>query len=131
MTALIPENCWKNIRPREIKTGFIWFFLKSSIKAPSVAIRSLSICIFWMESNSSLISAVLPRNHCNDFRASFIFPFEMYHLGVSGIRNIRIKNIIGIQAPSNARFRQARYIPAVKHIKIPEESEEKKEKKTY
>lgn len=66
------------------------------------------------------MSVPLPRSHCSDFRALFVFPLEIYHLGVSGITNIRIMNGIGKAAPSNARFLQSRYMPAMKQTKIPE-----------
>lgn len=43
----------------------------------------------------------------------------MYHCGVSGIRNMHIKNGTGIHAPRMASCFQLRYFPAKKHIKIP------------
>lgn len=43
----------------------------------------------------------------------------MNQRGVSGIRNMHSKNGTGMVAPSIANIDQSRYLPAMKHIKIP------------
>lgn len=119
MTALIPDNCWKSMSPREMDNGLILFPLNNSKSGLWVACLSLSTWVFSTAASSSLTSAFLPRSHSRDLRARFVLPLEMYHLGVSGMRNISSRNGNGKQAPSNARFDQSRYIPATKHTKIP------------
>ena len=119
MTALIPDNCWKNIRPREMRRGLKLFPVKSSENELWDSFLSLSTCVFSIAVSSSVISAFFPRSHCKDLRAFFVFPLEMYHLGVSGIMNIRIRNGTGKEAPKSARFHQFKYAPATKQTKIP------------
>lgn len=119
MTALIPDSCWKNIRPKEINKGFKLLRFISSNSAFCDAWRSASQCDFTMPFNSGSTSAFLPRNHCNARRARSSRPRETNHLGVSGISNISKRKGTGNAAPRNASSDQLRYLPTTKHIKMP------------
>lgn len=138
ITALIPESCWKNIKPSEISSGFKLLRLQSSNSAFWDAWRSASQWDFTIPFNSGSTSAFLPRNHCNARRARSSRPREtnhlkfkvvikliigfnefLFHLGVSGISSMRIRKGIGSAAPRKANCDQLRYLPTTKHINIP------------
>lgn len=119
MTALIPLICWKNIRPNEIDNGLRLHFFINCNNPFDDACRSASLCVFIIPFNSGSTSAFCPRNHCNALRACSSRPRDTYHLGVSGIKSIAMKNGTASDAPKYARPDQPNNIPAPYAINIP------------
>lgn len=119
MTALIPESCWKNMRPNDISSGFKLLRFNSSKIALFDAWRSASQCDFTIPFNSGSTSAFFPRNHFNARRARSSRPLDTNHLGVSGISNIKARKGTGNAAPKNASSHQVTYFPTTKQSKIP------------
>lgn len=119
MTALIPDNCWKNIKPKDISRGLRFDRFRRSKMAFCDACRSASQCDLTIPLSSGSTSAFLPRSHCKARRARSSRPLETYQRGVSGIKNIRTKNGTGRAPPRNASSDQFKYFPATKHSRIP------------
>ena len=121
--ALIPENCWKNIKPMDIPNGFKMLLLSKS--------RGFIFCcsllfLFWfslMRSNSESIFVLLvlglkkyeewivwcleiniycPRSRWRDFLAASSCPCASNQIGVSGINIIPTKGIRGKDASTQA-----------------------------
>lgn len=143
MTALIPLSCWNNMSPIDISKGFE-YILENKLRYPGISSFLPMWLAFSISLNSCVTSASFPRSHWRAFFAFLLLSIHkkqirvfniqsqfrndhvqydllllMYHCGVSGMRNMHTKNGIGIQAPRIASICQLRYLPAMKHNKIP------------
>lgn len=110
MTALMPLNCWKNIKPKTIMNTF---------KCHLANVALSLFLTYWSSSISLVTSHLLPLSHWRDTLALRFFFFEMYHLGVSGTIHIATRNGIDKSAPIPANPLHSTKLPEIKQIKMP------------
>lgn len=145
----MPLSCWNNISPMDISNGFEYIFenklkypgISSFLPtwlAFSISLNSCVTSAFFPLSHWSDFLAFLflskVQNSVDKYwkirksyttkskyflKKIFYSLLLIYHCGVSGMRNMHIKNGIGIQAPRMANNCQLRYFPAMKHNNIP------------